>query len=88
LQIREDGLTGMRIAALLREHLDNLLEITLPESVHALDIDALRAPDITFSSAWDGDELFGCGAFRELDASSGEVKSMRTAAAHRGHGVG
>ena len=63
-------------------------EISPPESVHALDLERLRAPDITFWSAWDGDELLGCGALRELDSSSGEVKSMRTVVAHRGKGVG
>lgn len=88
MQIREDDLTGARIAGLLREHLDNMFEITPPESVHALDIDALRAAGITFWSAWDGGELLGCGALRELDAASGEVKSMRTVAAHRGQGIG
>ena len=88
MEIREDDLTGARIAGLLREHLDNMLEITPPESVHALDIGALRAPGITFWAAWDGDEGLGCGALRELNASSGEVKLMRTAAAHRGQGVG
>ena len=88
MQIRKDDLTGARIAGLLREHLDNMLEITPPESVHALDIDALRAPGITFWSAWEGDDLLGCGALKELDAVSGEVKSMRTAVAHQGRGVG
>ena len=63
-------------------------EISPPESVHALDLERLRAPDITFWSAWEGDQLLGCGALRELDPSSGEVKSMRTVVAHRGKGVG
>jgi putative acetyltransferase len=87
LQIREDDLTGQKIADLLREHLENMYEITPPESVHALDLEALRSPDITFWAAWEGDELLGCGALKELDSSSGEVKSMRTAKAHRRRGV-
>lgn len=87
LEIREDDLTGKEIIALLQEHLDNMHEITPPESVHALDLEALRSPNITFWTAWGGDELLGCGALKELDASSGEVKSMRTANAHRRKGV-
>jgi putative acetyltransferase len=87
LQIREDDLTGKEIAHLLREHLEDMHEITPPESVHALDLDALRSPDITFWSAWEGDELLGCGALKELDSRSGEVKSMRTAKTHRSRGV-
>lgn len=87
MEIREDDLTGKKIADLLQEHLDNMHEITPPESIHALDLDALRSPDITFWTAWDGDELLGCGALKELDPTSGEIKSMRTATAHRRKGV-
>jgi putative acetyltransferase len=88
LQIREDDLTGAEIARFLRDHLDDMHEITPAESVHALDLDGLRAPAITFWSAWSGGELLGCGALKELDPRNGEVKSMRTARAHRGRGVG
>ena len=87
LQIREDDLTGRKIADFLCEHLDNMNEITPPESVHALDLEALRSPDITFWTAWEGDELLGCGALKELDSRSGEIKSMRTAKAHRRKGI-
>ena len=81
MQIREDDLTGTKIANFLREHLVEMREITPPESVHALDLGALRSPDITFWSAWKGHELVGCGALKELDSRNGEVKSMRTARA-------
>lgn len=87
LEIREDDLTGKEIADLLREHLENMYEITPPESVHELDLAALRAPNITFWTAWQGSELLGCGALKELDSVSGEVKSMRTAKAYRRQGV-
>ena len=53
-----------------------------------LDLDALRSADITFWSAWDGVDLLGCAALKELDATHGEIKSMHTAARHRGRGVG
>ena len=88
IEIREDDLTGARIRAFLREHLDNMRAITPPESVHAIDLDGLRAPGITFWSAWVRDHLVGCGALKELDRASGEVKSMRTVTEHRGRGVG
>jgi putative acetyltransferase len=88
LSIREDDLSGERIRAFLREHLDNMHEITPPESVHALDVDGLRVPEVSFWSAWSGDELCGCGALREIDTHSGEIKSMRTVWDHRGRGVG
>ena len=88
LQIRIDPLSGPEVAALLREHLDEMQRISPPESVHALDLAKLRQADITFWSAWSGAELLGCAALRELDGWHGEVKSMRTTAAHRGRGVG
>ena len=59
-----------------------------PESVHALDIDALRTPDITFWSVWLGQEIAGCGALKRLDARRGEIKSMRVADAFLGRGIG
>jgi putative acetyltransferase len=58
-----------------------------PESVHALDIDALCSPEITFWAAWEERELLGCGALLELDSRHGEIKSMRTATAHLRKGV-
>jgi putative acetyltransferase len=72
---------------LLREHLRSMHEISPPASVHALDIDKLRQPDVTFWTVWEGRELLGCGALRELSPEHGEVKSMRTSDAHRGRGV-
>ena len=59
-----------------------------PESVHALDIDGLRHPAITFWSAWVDGELAGIGALKRLDAARGELKSMRVDDRFRGSGVG
>jgi putative acetyltransferase len=59
-----------------------------PESVHALGIEKLKQPGVTFWTAWLGDELVGCGAIKELDADRGELKSMRVADAFLGRGFG
>lgn len=85
--IREDDLGGPEIKVLLEAHLDLMRSISPPESVHALDLDGLRAREITFWSVWDGAALLGCGALKQLDDSHGEIKSMHTAAAARGRGV-
>ncbi len=87
MRIIVDDLKGPEIAALLQAHLDAMHEHSPPESVHALDLDKLRQPDITFWTAWDGAALMGCGALKELDARHGEIKSMRTDAAHLRKGV-
>jgi putative acetyltransferase len=55
--------------------------------VHALPIEELRKPEITFWTVWENGELLGCGALKELDAQRGEIKSMRTAARHLKRGV-
>ena len=87
LKIRVDDLRGPEIAELLAEHLRCMAEVSPPESRHALDLDALRQPDITFWSAWHGHALAGCGALKELDLDHGEIKSMRTATAYLRAGV-
>ncbi|CAN5793322.1 GNAT family N-acetyltransferase [soil metagenome] len=88
MKIEIDDLTRPAIHELLEEHLRNMHELGPPESVHALDLDKLRRPGITFWTAWDGDVLLGCGALMELDGAHGEVKSMRTPQARRRTGAG
>jgi putative acetyltransferase len=85
--IRVDDLSGPEIRALLEEHLRHMHEISPPESVHALDLSALRQSDITFWTVWIDNQLAGCGALKEIDPRHGEIKSMRTAAAHLRKGV-
>lgn len=87
MQIRAGQLDRPEVIALLREHLQGMAELSPPESIHALDLDGLQRPEISFWSAWDGDDLLGCGALKQLDAGHGEIKSMRTAQAHRRRGV-
>lgn len=86
--IKPDDLSSPKIADLLAEHLRDMHEHSPPESVHALDLDELRKPDITFWSVWLSDELVGCGALKELDSEHGEIKSMRTFEKFRGLGAG
>ena len=81
IEIRVDDLRDPRIAAFLEEHLADMRAVSPPESKHALDLEGLRAPEITFWSVWDGEELVGCGALKRLDAEHAELKSMRTSPA-------
>ncbi len=87
MEIRIDDLSGPEVRALLEEHLANMRQISPPESIHALPIEGLRKPEITFWSAWENGELLGCGALKELDPQQGEIKSMRTSSRHRRKGV-
>ncbi len=88
MNIKLDDLSHPAIHALLNEHLQSMYELSPPESVHALDLEKLRQPEITFWSAWDVAVLLGCGALKELDREHGEVKSMRTPNANRRQGAG
>ena len=86
--IKLDDLSGPEIAALLQEHLDDMHVHSPPESVHALDLEKLKRPEITFWTVWSGEKLAGCGALKELDPTHGEIKSMRTPTEFRGKGAG
>jgi putative acetyltransferase len=88
MQIERDDLTRPAVHALLQEHLSDMQALSPRESVHALDVDRLRDPSITFWTAWEGDTLLGCGALKALDAAHGEIKSMRTPVARRRTGAG
>lgn len=88
LRFLEDDLASDEIVALLELHLREMHAWSPPCSVHAMPVERLRAPDVTFWSAWDGDKLAGCGALKHLDADHGEVKSMRAHPEYRGKGVG
>ena len=88
MKIIIDDLQHPAIHALLNEHLENMYELSPPESVHALNLQKLLVPEITFWTAWENDLLLGCGALKELDRKHGEIKSMRTPLAHRRKGAG
>jgi putative acetyltransferase len=76
-----------RVKALLTRHLAGMHTSSPPGHVFALDWGELQRPEISFYTLWEGAELLGFGALRELDPSSGEIKSMRTADAHLRRGV-
>lgn len=87
MDIRSDDLSGPEVQALLAAHVTDMYRISPPGSVHVLDLDGLRQPEVAFWSAWIDGQLAGCGALKELDATHCELKSMRTAPTFRGQGV-
>jgi putative acetyltransferase len=87
MDIRVDDLSSPEIIQLLREHLRSVALHSPPESIHALDLEGLRKPEVTFWSVWQNTELMGCGALKELDSRHGEIKSMRTVSLHLRKGV-
>jgi putative acetyltransferase len=87
MKIVIDDLSGPEIAAFLEDHIRDMKSVSPPESKHALDLDGLRKPEITFWTVWDDDKLVGCGALSELDKQHGEIKSMRTSAPQKRSGI-
>jgi len=87
MRIVVDDLSGPQIAEFLREHVREMRSITPLESKHALDLDGLRTPEVTFWSVMDGDAVVGCGAIKRLDPAHAELKSMRTSAARKRSGI-
>jgi putative acetyltransferase len=88
IEFRVDDLSGAATRALIAEHLKAMHSYSPPESVHALDVEHLRKPGITFWTAWIDGEIACMGALKRLDAARGEIKSMRAAEKWLGRGVG
>lgn len=87
MDIKVDDLSGGEVIKLLEEHLVDMYKVSPPESVHALNIDALKADNITFFSGWEKGLLVGCVAINKLNAKQIELKSMRTSREARKSGV-
>ncbi|AZS76185.1 GNAT family N-acetyltransferase [Streptomyces lydicus] len=87
MKIVVDDLSGPEIAGFLDERVQQMRSLTPLESKHALDLDSLRKPDITFWSASDDGALVGCGAIKRLDVGHAELKSMRTRPTRQRSGI-
>lgn len=88
MDIRDGQLRHPQTLALLEAHAAGMLANSPKDSCHFLDLSGLERADVSFWTIWDGVDLLGMGALRQLDPGHGEIKSMRTAAGHLGKGVG
>lgn len=88
INIVEGGLDDPRVIAMLKFHFDTNISVTPVGSAHVFDVSRLKAPDISFWTAWDGNKLSGTGALKRMDDANGEVKSMHTLVTSRRSGVG
>jgi putative acetyltransferase len=88
LRVELDDVSRPQVLALLEEHLRNMYELSPPDKIFAFDASKLRAPGVTFWTAWRDQTLLGCAALKELSATEGEIKSMRTPRVLRRTGTG
>ncbi|MFC3032192.1 GNAT family N-acetyltransferase [Pseudoalteromonas fenneropenaei] len=87
MEIKIDDLQGSDVLLLLKQHLQDMYATSPTESIHALDIEALKHPFITFWRAEIEGVIQGCIALKELDSKHAEIKSMRTATHARNQGI-
>src|SRR5690349_15298281 len=71
VHIVEGGLDDPRVVALLHTHVTRARAETARGSAHALDLSGLRAPEIAFWTAWEGEDVVGVGALKRLSAEHG-----------------
>jgi putative acetyltransferase len=88
VEIDIDDPNAEDVRELLRRHLEFARANTPPEDIHALDVDQLADPALTFYSYRRDGQLLAVGALKQLDGRHAELKSMHTVAAARGHGIG
>lgn len=88
MRIERDDVSRPQVIAMVEHHVRSLHEVSPPGNVFALDLSGLRDPTVSFWTVWDGDDLLGMGGLKELDATHGEIKSMRTVASALRRGVG
>lgn len=88
LTIQLDDLNHPAVILLLEEHLADMQATSPPESKHALDLEDLKSPLVSFWTIWDNETLAGCAAYKKLDSKHAEIKSMRTSHSYRGLGIG
>ena len=86
ISIDDPGVADVR--RLLATHLSFARGLTPPEDAHALDVDGLLDPTVTFFTLRRHGELLAVGALKRLDRDHAEVKSMHTIEAARGRGIG
>ena len=87
MEVRPGDFADAQVLALLREHLAGMHASSPPGHVYALDLSGLLQPAVAFFTVWDGADLLACGALKELDAATGELKSMRTSSRHLRRGA-
>ena len=86
--IARDDLVADDVLTLLDQHQRELRSCSPDDACHVMGPDRLRENDVTFFALRCQGELAAFGALKQLDAQTGEIKSMRAADHWRGKGAG
>ena len=88
MEIRSGDFENEKVQALLRLHVEGMHAASPPGTCFVLDLSGLKIPEISFFTAWEGNDLLGMGAIKDLGDRTVEIKSMRTDPRHLHKGVG
>lgn len=88
MRIEQGDLSSPDVIALLQQHLQDMHATSPPESIHALNLEQLKQPEITFWIIRNEQTVLACGALKKLNSKQCEIKSMRTANEFRSQGIG
>lgn len=79
--------TGADLALLMERHTADMHADTPPESIHMMDASALDQPHIAFFVLREDGTPLAMGAYKRIDASHAEIKSMHVLSEARGRGL-
>lgn len=86
-QIVRESPLGPDMAFVMARHTADMHADTPPESIHMMDADALAIPEVSFYVLRDAGKAIGMGAFKQMDATHAEIKSMHVLSEYRGQGL-
>lgn len=87
IRIAREKPTAADLALLMERHTADMHADTPPESIHMMDAGALDRPDIAFFVLREYNQPLAMGAFKQIDATHAEIKSMHVLSETRGRGL-
>ena len=85
--IAKESPLGADLGLLMQRHTADMHADTPPESIYMMDAGQLAVQDVAFYVMRDGGQPVAMGAFKRLDATHAEIKSMHVLSEARGHGL-
>lgn len=85
--IARESPLGADLALLMARHTADMYADTPPESIHMMDAGQLSIPEVAFFVLREQGIPVAMGAFKRIDATHAEIKSMHVLAEQRGRGL-
>ena len=85
--ITRESPLGPDLVTLMARHTADMHADTPPESIHMMDAGQLAIPEVQFYVMREAGQPIGMGAFKRMDATHAEIKSMHVVDELRGRGL-